>query len=458
MQAIGGQRKLVLQASDREARAILQSRILELEAELEGHKEELGKILRVEEELTRELKTAQEKEATLVRLEVDYQPLSQAAAEAARRYEEVHTRYAETALANQLETNNVRIQDLAQAPTRPVKPNRSLNMAVGIVIGLLLGIGMVFFVESLDSTLKTREDIELAVPNLSFLGLVPAVSETGAREDGAESVRQLFVHLYPKSNITESFRTVRTNLLFATPNRKPRVIVVTSPGAKEGKTTVTANLAAISAVSGSRTVIIDTDMRRPRVHKLLGLPRRPGITECYFSSEPVSRFVQSTGVEGLDVLTCGALSANPVEIIESARFRNMIDELLGLYDTVFLDSPPVLAVADAKIVASMVEVVVMVVRAGVTARDSLREAVGLLEPVMGDSIGVVLNCFDVEKHSYRYYYYRSKKYSYYSYYSYGDPEVDNQLVDGRPDTTGTPTASSSAGDPQLLDSERDRGA
>lgn len=427
MIAAYSQRRLIQRAMKEEARRLLEAELNRLQKKLAEKTNNLKKSLDVELELTRELEGAKEEEAALVKLELDYQPLVARRDEARQFFDDVKKRYSETNLSAQVETNNVRIQDLATAPRDPVRPNRKVNYALGFLIGLLLGISAAFFVESLDATLKTREDIE-AIEGMHFLGLVPAVGEIEGRDEEGRDKRELFVHLYPKSSVTENFRTAKTNLFFSKPGKRPRLILVTSPGPKEGKTTVATNLAAVTAPAGSRTLIVDTDMRRPRVHKLLGISRRPGVTEYFHSNEHISRFIQRSPVEGMDVLTCGSLSPNPVEILESAKFRHMIDDLLGIYDTVIFDSPPLLAVADGKIISSFVESAVLVVRAGRTTKEALREASSLILPVLEDSIGVILNAFDIEKHSYRYYYYRSKRYGYHNYYTYGEPEAEMEAL------------------------------
>lgn len=150
---------------------------------------------------------------------------------------------------------------------------------------------------------------------------------------------------------------------------------------------------------------------------------------------PITKYTQRTPVENLDVLTCGSLSPNPLELLESPRFGEMVDELGKEYDLIMFDSPPLLAVADAKIVCGLVDVLVLVVRAGQTTKEGLREARQMLYPLIDENVGVVLNGFDVEKHSYRYYYYRSKTYAYYNYYSYDDkgqePEVQDVTTQSR---------------------------
>ncbi len=420
MKAAYSQRKLVRNTLQREASMLLQAELIKLRKQHAEESDKLVKSIQMEDELRKMLERAKEEETALVKLELDYEPLRKNEEEVEKHYESVKERYSETSLSAQVETNNVRIQDLAPLPDLPIRPNRKLSLLIGVFLGLLLGIGAAFFVESLDSTLKTREDIEV-IMGVDFLGLLPAIGEMDRPEvDGPHEQPELFVHHFPKSSITEHFRTVKTNLFFSRPGERLRHVLIASPGPKEGKTTVAVNLAAVNAAAGSRTLIVDTDMRRPRVHKLLGIPRRPGITEFYLGTAPIENFTRSTTVEGMDVLTCGSISPNPVEILESAKFRQMLERLTELYDTVFFDSPPLLAVADAKIICSMLDSGVLVVKAGQTTKDALKEARRMLYPIISEDVGVVLNCFDVEKHSYRYYYYRSKRYGYYNYYAYDD--------------------------------------
>jgi len=418
-QAMAGQRALVYKALKNEARTLLQSERTTLAFKLQEEENRLTNTIRMEEEIRKQLESAKEAEGALAKAQLDYAPLLKKAQETRKMYEEIKARYSETTLSAQVETNNVRIQDLAVEPKAPVRPNKQLNLLVGLVIGLLLGIGAAYLIESLDSSLKTREDIE-SVGQVNFLGLIPAVEESDQVSEEGQAAPELYVHHQPRSSIAEHFRTVKTNLFFSKPSAKPKRILVTSPGPREGKTTVGMNLAAVAAATGSRTLVIDTDMRRPRIHRLMGMPRRPGIAEYYMGNQQAKRFVRGTVVPGLDVLTCGALFPNPVEIIESRKFWDMVEELSNEYEIVIFDSPPLLAVADAKIVCSMADAVLLVVRAGTTTKEELREALSMLSPVLNDDVGVVLNGFDVEKHSYRYYYYRSKTYRYYRYYSYGE--------------------------------------
>ena len=425
MQAAYSQRSLVRKAMQTEAKTLLESELGSLRHQLEVEDNKLRDSVDMQEELGRQLLRAREQEGALAKLELDYGPLKTSFDEANKVYEEVKARYSETSLSAQVETNNVRIQDLASAPTSPVKPNKKLNFLVGLVIGLLLGVGAAYFVESLDSTLKTRDDIE-AIDHVAFLGLVPAVEGVDLPEGNVpHDCPELYMLHYPKSSIAESFRIIRTNLSFSRQGFRPKRFLITSPGPKEGKTTVGVNLAAVSAASGSRTLVIDTDMRRPRVHRLLGIPRRPGITEYFLGNQPIIKFCRATPVPGMDVLTCGTVSPNPIEILESEKFAAMVEELATEYDTIVFDSPPLLAVADAKIVSSLIDCAVMVVRAGITTKEALREAREMMYPMLSDDVGVILNGFDVEKHSYRYYYYRSKRYGYYSYYTYDEQESDS---------------------------------
>ncbi len=420
MQAAYGQRSLVRKALQSEARILLEAELIGLQEKLQIAQNKLAKAQEMEESLLSQLEAALEEEAELAKLETDYVPLMKRMTEAETVYLDVKARYGETTLSSQVETNNIRVQDYASMPDKPVRPNKKMNVLVGLVLGIALGVGAAYFVESLDSSLKTREDIE-AVGRVDFLGLVPMVEDAERPEPGtSHDCPELFVHHMPKSSVAEHFRTIKTNLFFSGGRPRPRRLLVTSPGPKEGKTTVGCNLAAVAALAGSRTLVVDTDMRRPRVHRLFGIPRRPGITEYFMGTTPITKYTRRTPVENLDVLTCGSLSPNPLELLESPRFGEMIDDLGEDYDTILFDSPPLLAVADAKIVCALVDVLVLVARAGRTTKEGLREARGMLYPLLDEDVGVVLNGFDVEKHSYRYYYYRSKTYAYYNYYSYDD--------------------------------------
>ena len=420
MQAAYGQRSLVRKALQTEARILLESELFGLKEKLQISVNKLAKAQEMEESRLSQLEAALVEEAELAKLETDYVPLKKRLDEAQLVYQDVKTRFGETTLSSQVETNNIRVQDFASMPDKPVRPNKKMNVLVGLLLGIALGVGAAYFVESLDSSLKTREDIE-AIGKVDFLGLVPLVEDAERPEPGtAHDCPELFVHHMPKSSVAEHFRTIKTNLFFSGGRPRPRRLLVTSPGPKEGKTTVGCNLAAVAALAGSRTLVIDTDMRRPRVHRLFGIPRRPGITEYFMGTTPIAKYTRRTPVENLDVLTCGSLSPNPLELLESSKFGEMVDELALEYDVILFDSPPLLAVADAKIVCALVDVLVLVVRAGRTTKEGLREARRMLYPLLDEDVGVVLNGFDVEKHSYRYYYYRSKTYAYYNYYAYDD--------------------------------------
>jgi capsular exopolysaccharide synthesis family protein len=432
MKAAYSQRSQVREALQRQCRLLLESDLIRLNGELEESNDALKRAIQIEDDLRASLDLAREEEAALVKLELDYKPLLKKKTELDGYFEEVNRRYTETNLSAQVETNNVRIQDTAALPTAPVKPNRKLNLIVGLVLGLVLGIGCALLVESLDATLKTREDIE-AVANIEFFGLIPAIPDIEQPDgEGPHNRPELVAFHNPKSSVAEHFRTAKTNLFFSGSGKRPKVILVTSPGAREGKTTVVSNLATVTAAAGARCILVDADMRRPRVHRLLSLPRRPGTAEYFVSTHPVETFIKASGVPGLDVLTCGSISSNPVEILESPKFRSTLARLAETYDVVFVDTPPVLAVSDAKILCPMVDAAVLVVRAGQTMRDALREARRMLSPVASTSLGVILNCFDIEKHSYRYYYYRSKKYGYYNYhYAYSEGETESEGATGK---------------------------
>jgi capsular exopolysaccharide synthesis family protein len=418
LRAAVDQRGLLRSAMQREARQLLESKLAGLVTQLQDENDKLLKVVHTEEELAREIERAKSEEAALLKIRLDYGPLTVKRDEARVLFEEISQRYARTALVSQVETNNIRVEDLAVEPSSPMPGHQKVRLLLGILIGFAVGVGLAGFVEALDSTVKTREDVE-EVSGLSFLGLVPLhdYAEDELLGDAEGPSHELLLFHRPRSTVAEHIRTVRTNIFFAAPGVRPRLVVVTSPGPREGKTTLAANLGAANAMAGARTLLMDLDMRRPRLHNVFNQAKQPGLTEAYEGALDLRSVIRPTAVAGLDFLPCGAVSANPVEILESQRFRDMIDELLGIYDTVVMDSPPLLSVADAVVQSSYAQVTVLVAKAGSTAKEALREARDMLAGVVDRKVGVILNCFDVERHAYRYSYYKSKRYGYYNYYT-----------------------------------------
>lgn len=396
----------------------------EIANQLQAVEDEYREIVATEAALQQKLEEAKVGERELSRIKESYRPLVQRRDEAVKYYEEVLRRKTEATLTAQSTMNNVRVHDIAVEPISPVRPNWRLAAAVALLLGLIGGVGFAFLRELLDNTVKTRADIE-EVDGLSFLGVMPTM---GAESKAAKRYHSyardgesegdpivhpaLYIHYRKKSVVAERTRNIRTNLVFMMPERPLRTVLVTSPNPEEGKTTVSVNIAIAMAQGGSRTLLVDTDLRRPRVHKCFGLENRTGMSSAVISSEPLASYITSTEVPNLDLLLSGPVPPDPTALLHTERFRQIMAELEGRYDVVILDSPPVLPVTDAMIIANHADGVVLVVKSDKTTREAMAMAWQELRQVNANILGSVLNDHDVARKGYGHYtYYRHRYYN-----------------------------------------------
>ncbi len=333
-----------------------------------------------------------------------------------RIFDVLMSREKETGLVGGLRTNNIRIVDRAEVPREPVSPRKARNLALGLIGGLIGGLGLAFFLEYLDDSIKDPDDLEryLQVP---FLGPVPILQPKLA----GERARDLLSLQEPRSVFAEAYRTVRTSLLFSSPDNPPRTIVVTSPGPQEGKSLTAVNLAVTLALTGNRVLLVDADLRRPRLHKVFGLQNAFGLSSLVGGESEVGGAIQKTQVPSLMVMTSGPVPPNPSELLGSARMGKLLELLGGKFDRVVLDCTPLIAVTDATVLASRADGVILVIKAGATSRRVLQRGVRQLEDVQARVIGAILNQVDVRKSTYYYSPY------YYAHY-YGD---DKEHGEGR---------------------------
>jgi polysaccharide biosynthesis transport protein len=296
------------------------------------------------------------------------------------------------------------------------------NLAIAIMVGLGAGIGLAFLIEAIDNTLKSPSDVEsfLGVP---VLGLIPVI---GDKEDklSPEKVRErdLGIHLDPKSLAAECCRSIRTSILFMSPDNPPRTLVVTSPSPQEGKTTTTTNLAVAMAEAGGRVLVIDTDMRRPRLHRSFGVPNQTGISTVIVGNSTLDEVIKRTEVPNLDVLPCGPVPPNPSELLHTARFAEIIKECASRYDRVLLDSPPTSAVTDPAVLGNLCDGVILIVKGGQTTRDSAALARRQLHAAKAKLLGVIINEIDFSNSAYEYHYYYYRNYARYGYTYGNSPE------------------------------------
>jgi capsular exopolysaccharide synthesis family protein len=367
--------------------------------------------------LMTEYKVAQSKEATLVaalesqkkdalelnRKAIEYKILERDAESNRQMYDILVTKMKEADVSSDLKTTNIRIIDPAQIPGSPIGPQRGFNIIFAGFVGFALGVALAFFLEYIDTSMKTPEDIKrVQVP---YMGYIPTFRPDNRIE--------LIVQEDPKSLIAEAYRTLRTGILFSGSKPSPQFIQVTSAGPKEGKTITTANVATVMAQSGSRVLIVDCDMRKPRIHEIFAVPNTRGLSDLLVNGEDVFSFIKTTKIPNLNLLTCGTIPANPSELLSSKRMQSLLTLCAEKYDRIIMDSPPVLAVTDSIVLSRLVEAIILIVGAGTSSRSGVGRAVELLKEVDARIVGAVLNNLNVEKERYyysRYYYYDYGKY------------------------------------------------
>ncbi len=307
-------------------------RIIELKAKLERVEEDIRRevnnvlaaidseyetSVRNEDGLNSTVKKLLDQAQELGQKEIEYNRLKREKDNNEHLYQLVLSRAKETDLSKMLKVNNVRVLDSAMLPGSPIRPNVQLNILLAILVGLALGLALVFLLEFMDRTLKTQEQVENL--GLTFLGLIPSITagdETyekdyrkhrrrGRHKMLPDGERDLVVHRYPKSLVSESCRAIRTNILFMSPDDPVRRILVTSPSPREGKTTVAVSLATTMAQSGNRVLLVDTDMRRPRIHKAFGLEKPKGLSNVIVGDSDLTKVIQQTEIPNLSFLPCG---------------------------------------------------------------------------------------------------------------------------------------------------------
>lgn len=337
-------------------------------------------------------------------------------------YEGLLEKLNDVKLLSTLTTTNVQVLDKAEVPLRPARPRKLFNIGLSVLIGLVLGVGLALFVEYLDNTVKSAEDVDRLL-GLPVLGLVPALESLErkrwsalprvhrARAEG----RPILISQRQRSSFAEAFRTLRTSVLLSHAEHPPRTILFTSSGPGEGKTTTAVNTAISLAQMGARVLLIDGDLRKPGLHKALNVKNHPGLSAYLTRPLEVDAVVLHQPTENLFVIPAGAIPPNPSELLGSAKMRELIAQVSERYDFVLVDSPPA-STPDALVLSALVDGVILIIRCGETPRELVHRAHQALLDVNARIFGVVLNRVDVTQDEYSYYYYR--------YYYAGDREVE----------------------------------
>jgi polysaccharide biosynthesis transport protein len=332
-------------------------------------------------------------------------------------YEGLLEKLKEAGVTAGLRSNNIKVVDVARIPTGPSEPNVPRNLSFALLLGLTTGVGLAFLLENLDNTVRTPEQAQ-AVSALPALGIIPLGSKRSAENNNrrlavasSKEAVELVTQSRPQSQMAESYRALRTSLLLSSLGSPPKVVLITSAMPQEGKTTTSINTAVVLAQKGVKVLLVDADLRRPSIHKALGMGPRSGLSNILTgSADPQLTISRSPLIPSLYVLPAGTPPPNPAELLASANMRELVEALSREYDHIVIDTPPTLSVTDAVVLSICADAVVLVIRSGKTTKQALRRSRELLLRVNARIAGVLLNAVDLNSPDYYYYYEYQGKY------------------------------------------------
>jgi tyrosine-protein kinase Etk/Wzc len=345
-------------------------------------------------------------------------------------------KHEEARIAKASTVSNINIVDPAITPSSPIKPDKPKNLLLGFLVGCMLGIGLAFFQEYLDDTIKDAEEAKRAIglPLLAVIPFIPSHAENGE----AKKHVSLITRLEPKSQVAEAFRSLRTSLHFSAINRNKKIILITSTFPGEGKSIITANLANTLAQTGVRVLVVDCDLRRSSLHERFGVSKVPGLTEVLTGDTTFQKVLHGSVIPGVDLISAGTTPPNPAELLGSEVMRQFLVAHREDYDHILIDAPPVLAVTDAPVLTTLSDMVLVIVEAGrvpVKAAQYMRE---MLANVQAPTTGFIMNDKTGRGETYGYYgsrYYRyggyGRKYGHGYGYGYGYYSDDESKPPGK---------------------------
>jgi succinoglycan biosynthesis transport protein ExoP len=338
---------------------------------------------------------------------IQYKLLKQEADSNRQLYDGLLEKLKEASLAAALKSSNIRIVDKARVPMVPARPNIPRNLEIALVLGLVVGIGMAFALESMDATVRTPEHVEAisGLPTLTIIPLKRELQRQGPRSsrapletklpDWAPRGVSLIAYLEPQSEMAEAYRALRTSILLSSAGGPPHSIVVTSPMPQDGKTMTSINIAIVLAQQGKKVLLVDADLRRPSVHQSFGLRQQLGLSNVLSGGVDAGTATVTTGQRNLFVMPAGALPPQPSELLSSALMQELLSRWRDEYDHVIIDSPPALSVTDAVLLSVQADAVLLVVRASQTTTGAVVRTRDLLLHVKCNLLGVVLNAVDL---------------------------------------------------------------
>ena len=399
------------------------SEIIALEAQIFGFNLKKDEAEKLREIYNLKLLTLPDKQLQLARLKRDEIVLTE-------NYSMLRQKLEEAKIKLISQGGRVQILDKARRSSSPISPNHKQDILTGIIVSLILSALIVFLIEFMDNSIRTISHIENL--NLTVLGVIPAISGTEKkqkrlsfallrnknRKDSKKIIRRLITRENPRSPVSEAYRSLRTSMLYNDIDQSTKSILVSSAGPGEGKTTTVANMAITYANLGKKTLLIDTDLRRPVVHKIFNSSKEPGITNYLAGLEQdFNTLVKKTDIDNLYIVTSGVIPPNPSELLGSEKMSKLIKNLEKEWDIILFDSPPLVAVTDATMVSKEIDSIIIVVKVGQTDRGAFEHTIQSLKNVNAPLSGIVLNAV-TQKNTYGSYYYYY--YQYYNYYGSQD--------------------------------------
>jgi len=336
-------------------------------------------------------------------------------------YKSLLQRMKEAGIQAGITASNIQVVDRATIPARPYTPNIPRTIFWATLIGLFLGVGTAFFFEHLDNTVKSSEEVEQLIRLPSF-GMVPEISFEKNRqlERGKIYPVELITFGHPRSMLSEVYRNIRTSILLSFSERPPKSLVISSPNPMEGKTTTAVNMAIAFSQLGSPVLIVDGDMRKPRIHKVFSGSNGVGLSNFLSGNAELKSIIRSSTIPNLFYIPSGPVPPNPSELLGSNLLKNMLQYLGRTFEQIIFDAPPVLSFGDSLILSNCVDGVVLVVQSGKTPREALNQSKNALFQVNAKILGVVVNRVDLEHVGHRYY-------NYGNYYYYEEEETKKKL-------------------------------
>jgi len=433
---------------------------ISLRAELVTYQTKAQDLKKIIDNYNSELSDLPEKELNVARLERDK-------AVNDKMYMMLLQKKEEARIIEEGRSGNIRVIDVAILPRIPIAPRKAMNIIIGLIVGVVLGVGMAVFLESMDVSLKSIDDIENKT-GLPVLAAIPVMAAEGSRygrysrygksgygygrsssksskkspltgevttKEALKIAERLVTHTSPKSAISETYRSLRTSLQFADVDKPVKSVIITSANPGEGKSTTVANLAIATAQMNLKTLLVDSDLRKPVLHSLFGYDKNPGLIDVINNGTLTDEFLHKTDIDNLWLLTCGSVPPNPSEMLGSQAMRELQQQFLSQFDYIFYDTPPIVAVTDAVVLSTIVDSLALVVKFGETTAQSTLHTVNILRQVNTKVSGTILNSVDIQSrygsrdYYYYYHHYYSKyggKYGRYGSYGYGYGEKESE--------------------------------